>query len=251
MSAYFDIAQHPHPTRQGEIALPIFYFNTACVLASFTVALARAQALLPPELVAVRVAPGLGLATVAFFQYVDSTVGPYHEMGLAVAARPAPERFRDSAPWRPADSLLPGMYVVDLPVTTEIANAAGRELWGYPKIVAPIAFQLRGSDIDCAVYDGAGAELCRLHGRHGPGLRLAPPDLMTYTCRDGQLLRTVIDMRGRLSVAGAGRLRLAVAAREHALCRHLQALELDGRAPRLVLAGQGLQARLPEGRPVR
>lgn len=252
MSAYFDVTPHFHATRQGKVGLPICYYNTAAVFASFLVEPERARAVLPAELEPVLVAPGRALATIAFFHYADSSVGPYNEMGLAVGARPSRARgFRDTAGWRPWQSLLPGMYVVDLPVTTEIANAAGREIWGYPKIVVPIDFQLRGADIDCAVHDSDGSLLCRLKGRRGNGLALPASNLVTFTRRGDRLLRTVIDMRGRMSNGGAGSVRLDGAASDHPLCRHLRGLDLPGRAPRLLQAGLGLRALLPAGEAVR
>lgn len=251
MTAYFDVQQRFHPTRQGDIGLPIFYYNTAAVFASFLVDPARAQALLPAELEAVELMPGRALATVAFFQYVDSSVGPYNEMGLAIAARPSAARgFRDTAAWQPAKAALPGMYVAELPVTTETANAAGRDLWGYPKIVVPIGFQLRDRDIDCDVRDGDGSLLCRLAGRAGRGLRLVPPNLMTYTRLGDQLLRTVIDMRGRMRYASAGSLRMRCGEGDHHLSRHLRELGLEGATPMMVMSGQGLQALLPAGEAV-
>lgn len=253
MSAYFDVPQHFHPTQQGDIGLPILYYNTAAVFASFVVERERAQALLPPELEAVAIAPGRALVTVAFFQYVDSSVGPYNEMGLAVGARPAAAQgFRDTAALHPAKSVLPAMYVVDLPVTTSTANAAGRELWGYPKIVTPISFQMRGPALACAVHDTDGRTLlCGLAGRAGAGLPLGAPNLLTYTRLNGQLLRTTINLRGRMQHAAPGGVRLDCGQGPHPLSEHLRSLGLQGEAPLLLQYGQGLRAILPEGEVVR
>lgn len=252
MSAYFEVPQHFHPTREGAVGLPILYYNTAAVFASFLVPVAAARALLPAELDPVLVAPGKALATVAFFQYVDSSVGPYNEMGLAIGARPAAGKgYRDTAPWHPAQSLLPGMFVAELPVTTAAANAAGRELWGYPKIVTPIDFQLRGRELSCAVLDDAGLPLCRLAGRTGGGLPLAAPNLMTYTRLDDKLLRTVINLRGRMQNAAAGSVRLDCGRSDHHLGQKLRQLDLQDAAPLLVQCGVGLQALLPAGTEVR
>lgn len=252
MTAYFDIKQSPFTTQQGPIDLPILYYNTACVFASFIVPSSAARQLLPTALDPVIVAPGRSLATVAFFQYVDSSVGPYNEMGLAIAAHPSRRAgFHSSAAWHPGQSLMPGMYVVDLPVTTEIANTAGRECWGYPKIVVPIDFSCRGPQLDCQVYDAEGVtSLCRLSGRTGMGLKLPPPNLMTYTQRQGTLLRTVIAMRGRMAHTRAGSVRLHIATNPHHLCEHLRILDLDQATPLLIQAGQGLQAILPAGEAV-
>lgn len=250
MSRYFDIPQRPFPTSQGDIQLPILYYNTACVFASFTVASTSVRDLLPDALEPVVLTAGTSIATIAFFQYVDSSVGPYLEMGLAVCARPS-HRYRDCAAWLPRRSLYPGMYVVDLPVTTAIANAAGRECWGYPKIVTPIEFKHRGQQLSCAVYAEDGrTPLCRLEGRAGIGLSLPAPNLMTYTLREDTLLRTVIDMRGHMHCTSGSGIRLNIASDNHPLCQHLSHLDLNGQAPLLVQSGLGLKAILPAGEEV-
>ncbi len=246
--SYFDVSQSEVRTSQGAVSLPILYYNSASVIASFLVDPERTVGLLPETLVATQVFPGKTLVSVAFFHYVDSSVGPYHEMGLAIAARPRAELGFPATAWQPLRSPLPSMYILDLPVTTAMANAAGREIWGYPKIVVPIDFQLRAGEIDCAVYDsGASRRLCHLHGRAGFGLPLPAPNLITLTCLDGRLLRTLIDMRGRVIHAGVGSLRLDCEANDHPLSQHLCQLGLHTRPPLLVQYGQGLQARLPAG----
>ncbi len=246
--SYFDVAQSPVPTSQGEVGLPILYYNSASVIASFLVDPALTAGLLPEDLAATSVLPGKTLVSVAFFQYIDSSVGPYHEMGLAIAAHARAERGFAATAWQPLRSPLPSMHIVDLPVTTAMANAAGREIWGYPKIVVPIDFQLRAGAIDCAVHTSdASHRLCRLHGRAGVGLPLRAPNLITLSCHQGRVLRTLIDMRGRVIHAGAGSLRLDCPVYDHPLSAHLRQLELHTRAPLLVQYGQGLQALLPAG----
>ena len=250
MSDYFKEPQHPVNTRQGEIALPIFYYNTACVFASFVVDTCATRQLLPAVLEPVVIAPGKSLATVAFFQYTDSSVGAYNEMGLAIAARPSRHHFHNTAAWHPLQSVMPGMFIVDLPVTTAIAYAAGRECWGYPKIVVPIDFSLRGSVFDCKVLAADRNDLlCQLRGQAQAAIPLFAPDLLTYTLRDGVLLRTVIRMRGRMQHSLLSRVEWQQGQNHH-LCDHLQVLGLQQQRPVLLQYGQGLQAILPAGQAV-
>lgn len=253
MTQYFDVKQHMIKTRQGDIGLPILYYNTSCVFASFLVDTERARALLPAALEPLPIAPGKTYAAICFFQYFDSSVGPYNEMGLALAARPSARKgHKDTSVWLPGQSMLPGMYVLDLPVTTEVANAAGRECWGYPKIVVPIDFHLRGPELSCTVLDtGNSAVLCRLEGRTGAGLKFPVHNMMTYTCLDGKLLRTVIDMRGRMQYASTGSVRLDCGKTNHHLSRHLHQLGLQNATPVMVQSALGIQAILPAGEEVR
>lgn len=253
MRSYFDVDRQTYPTRVGPVALPILYYNAAAVFASFLVDIDKAQAVLPPELKAVPLRPGKGLVTVAFFEYVDTSVGPYNEMGVAVAAHPAKTKFRDTAAWHWGQSALPGMYVADLPVTTAAAHAAGHDCWGYPKIVVPIDFQLRDRDLECAVRSEDGKDLlCHLSGRVGWGVKMSAPNLMTYTLFKGQLLRTVINTRGRMRHGLGGDVTLRCdGGGNHPLSARLRGLGLHGASPLMVQTIQGMHAILPSGMPVR
>lgn len=249
MRTYFDVDRQTYPTRVGPVELPILYYNTAAVFASFLVDEDKAQAVLPPELQAVTLRPGKGLVTVAFFEYVDSSVGPYNEMGIAVAGQPVKSKFRDTAAWHWGKSMLPGMYVADLPVTTAAAHAAGHDCWGYPKIIVPIDFQLRDKDLDCAVRSEDGRDvLCRLSGRAGASVKMSAPNLMTYTLFKGQLLRTVINTRGQMRHGMGGEVRLQCdAGGAHPLSARLRNLGLHGATPLMVQTIQGMHAILPAG----
>ncbi len=247
MSAFLEVSQELHATQAGAIGLPILYYNSTAIFACFLVDADRAAHHLPDALEPVLLAPGRALVTVAFFHYIDSSVGPYQEMGLAIGARPV-SSYRKHAPFYPHLSLYPGMYVLDLPVTTEVALHAGRDLWGYPKTVTPIDVQLRAGQIDCAVLASDRAEaLCALRGRAGRAWPWSAPNLLTYTCKQGQLLRTTIRMRGTMHVAQAGDVRLELGTATQDLGRHMHDLGLAGRRPFIVQYGQGLRARLPAG----
>jgi len=139
-------------------------------------------------------------------------------------------------------------YVLDLPVTTVLANAAGRELWGYPKFVTPIEFRLDGRDVDTAVKEPGGTDdLCRLAGRLGRGVPAPPLSLVTYTRLDGALLRTHVDVRGRVMLRTRGSLVLRVGASKHAMAEHLRTLGLDGARPLLAMATERFQSKLHAG----
>jgi acetoacetate decarboxylase len=83
--------------------------------------------LLPPPL-----QPGslpLAAAYVAYFP--ETNFGPaYHEAGLFLHA---------------VFEGIPGMYCLAMPVTGDMAMAAGREVYGYPKKMAQIQFQQHGN----------------------------------------------------------------------------------------------------------
>lgn len=126
-------------------ALPIVYTDTSAFFAAFPCPARAAERLLPhPDLKPVRLWPGAACLVVAIFDYRETTIGPYGEVGVGIMCR-----FRRSV----AMPLVPvlreaalddvGYWIVTLPVTTDAADAAGRRIWGYPKYVARIPIEER------------------------------------------------------------------------------------------------------------
>jgi hypothetical protein len=138
--------------------------------------------------------------------------------------------------------------VVDLPVTTELADVGGRELWGFPKFVTRIDFKLSGRDVECAVLAPSGEGLIeRLAGTLGPSLRVPPVSLLTLTQLGGRLLRAPVDVRGATRAHLPGDVRLRVGDVRHRMADNLRTLGLDGAVPRLVLVTEHFQSVLHAG----
>jgi hypothetical protein len=129
---------------------------------------------------------------------------------------------------------------VTLPVTTDAACAVGREIWGYPKYVAPI--ETRFAD---EVFVKLGDELeLTLPKLHGPMTSSIP--VVTYTALEGRLMRTVVETqtklrwglgrRGRVKLLGEGRTSDA-----------LRRLGLTDATPLLAFRCDAFRAVLPAG----
>ena len=73
-------------------------------------------------------------------EYRKTDIGSYNEVGLTVLAM---------APGDP----IAANYVVNLPVTTAVANRAGREIWGYNKFVAAIDVKSEGKTFSTVLRD--------------------------------------------------------------------------------------------------
>lgn len=222
-------------TSMGELDSPTLYRDATVVAAFFPIDFGRAADLLAgTPLVPARFVTGAAIAGLMAFDYRDTTIGPYREVGIAIAAIPR----GIAAPALPVLHLLRerahedvGWYVLDLPVTTAIADVAGRELFGFPKFV---------TSIDVAASDGlrvvvsapTGEEpILVFEGHGGPGVMVPAMDLVVYTVLDGTLLRTLVEMRGWMHT-GLGRgLALHVGDVEHPMGARLAALGLDGDRP--------------------
>jgi hypothetical protein len=248
---FFEVPRLTHVTSQGPVELPILYRDATAVVGMFPVRRPGAVALLEGTgLVPLALPFDRALAALAFYEYRDTTVGVYNEVGVAIMAVPAGEpaglrRWADLA--RPPAQRRLGMYVVDLPVTTPVANAAGRELWGYPKFVTGLPLRLHGRCLDARVLDPDGGEICALAGRMGRGAPVPPLSLMTYTLLGGRLLRTHVDVRGGTTMRTAGALRLHLGESSHPMAARLRALGRDRARPAVVMVSEHTQSILHAG----
>ena len=240
-------------TSAGEIDLPILYYDCSIAMGLYWVDYDKARALVTdPGLEVLRLRGNKALAGTAFYEYRKTAIAPYNESGLAIAVAPKGARV----PRWPLLSLLRsvdknplGFHILDLPVTTEAACAAGKEAWGYPKFVTPIRFDAAGRGFEGVVSDPQdGSALMALRGRMG--LALAGPllDLVIYSRHQGQLLRTLVNTRGGARLALPGSMQLTVSpSSTHPMAQRLRQLGLDGARPFCVSRSDALQLRLNAG----
>ncbi|MDO8654318.1 MAG: acetoacetate decarboxylase family protein [Undibacterium sp.] len=249
---FFQYPRTPIPTSEGTVGMPILYYDNSVMMALFRVDYDKAQALVGDQgLQAVRVFGGKALAAIAFYQYRETSIADYNEVGVAIAVVPNGTQV----PMFPLLSMLNnldkapvGFCVVDLPVTTDAACAAGREIWGYPKFVTPIGFSLQGGRFDGAVTDpDTGKDLVRLSGKAGLGMPGPLLDLVLYSRHNGQMLRTLVNTRGGAQACLPGSMRIQVSDSKHPMAQRLNALGLSNAKPALLFHSHALQLRLNAG----
>jgi hypothetical protein len=252
--SFFQVEQQTCPTSAGDVALPILYYDTSCVQVFYlcdpqAAAAALAGSGLQPAL-------HLGrrvLAAVAFFEYRDTGVGAYNEVGIAIPVVP---ETTSASPWRwrelfmdvdnPARTL--GFHILHLPVTTAIANAGGRELWGYPKFVTAIDTEFSRQRLYGVVYDPDASEvIVTMDGRPGPGMRGRTLSLMLYSRRGGTRLRATVNIRGTTHMHLPGSVRLHTGRTAHPMAQMLRSLGMDGTKPLMVTRCDDFQSRLNAG----
>lgn len=121
--------------------LPVFYYDNTSITAAFTASTKAVKALLPdPDMHPVELFPGRTVVTFSCFEYRDTDIDPYNELGIGFLISYGKKRL-------PGLPLLKGLiskqfeaFVWQLPVTTEIARWGGVELYGFPKFIADIDF---------------------------------------------------------------------------------------------------------------
>jgi hypothetical protein len=253
---FFQYPTTPFETSTGQVELPILYFDTRNYVAMFWLDFGAAQRVMSePGLQLVRFDGNRALATVACFEYRDTTVGAYNEVGVALAVMPrglAAPRWPLMSLYRSPDKRQIGFHILDLPVTTEAACAAGREIWGYPKFITPISFEHGSQGFDSTVEDPIGeGSIMRLAGTGGFGLPAPPLNLVLYSRRpDEKLVRAVVNVRGRVRCQRPGSVRLQVGRSQHPMAQRLRALGLEGARPMVVQHTDAFQSRLNAGAPL-
>lgn len=249
---FFNLPHSANHTSQGQVDLPIFYFDVSNTIAFF---LADKQAvtrlLKDTPFQAVLTFGKKALVGISFYQYRDTSIGPYNEVGIAIPVVPRSAK-------KPFSSLLDlysnlttrrtGFYVLDLPVTTAAADAAGRELWGFPKFVTGIDYFQAGRHLHMRVQDPqTQGDILTFSGVQNPAIKLPPLSVITYSSLKGAALRTAVDVRGKVETSLGGNLTLHIGDSAHPMAQHLRDLGLQGAKPVLLQVSDEFQSRLPAG----
>lgn len=212
MRGFFeDVTQTPHPTRSGTCSLPILYRDASQFGVFFLVDPDRAREVVGADkTIEPWTVMGRAIAAIYVWEYRDSSVGAYGEVGLGIQCRQvgsSPSLLRLARDMGAQDEQ--GIWVANLPVTTDVAREAGIDLWGFPKYVTPIETRFSEEGASGKLGSELVLSLDRLRG---PILVGQP--VVTYTGKEGRLIRTCIDvdhevrwgsgMGARLELTGDG-----------------------------------------------
>ena len=253
---FFAVPTMKTTTSAGEVELPILYYDNSCVFALFTAdpdgvaAKLAGTGLIPALRIGQRPVVAMGM-----YEYRQTSIGSYNEVGIGILVYPERyKRSRSVAGWaqllRRPDRRDQGTYVIDLPVTTQAACAAGSEIWGYPKFVTRISFTLGGGHFSSTVEDpDDGSTIMEFAGRARPVFPVPPMPLVLYSHHHGVMLRTHVDLRNGMGAHVPGGIRLQVGQSRHRMADNLRELGLDGARPLAVSSTTRFQSRLNAGVP--
>lgn len=208
------------------LTMPVRIRRADTHVAVFSVAAPNAQRLIDYSgLTVCQHLPGRALAMLMLVRYHDGDLGQYHEFGTAVMVNPPGRTGRGPLALRSAAA-----FIHHLPVNQSFTLAAGRQIWGFPKIMADFTVRERPKFDFEVSEDGrliAGIEF-------GAGLPIPsrltnrPQVLTTYSHADGVTREIPWEMRnsGMRFRLGGARLRLG----DHPYAVELTALGLPKRA---------------------
>jgi len=223
---------------------PVFYYDVRFVTAIFTAKTSALKKLLPhPRFKPIQIWPGTGMLGIAAFEYHDTSVGPYNEVGIAIPIK-FPSRFVVpglSALKMMRKNLFP-VYIHHLPVTTEIAFKFGIHFYNYPEFLADITFQDRDESLEVTLKEKDDLIL-KLLAKKLPLKRSAGFEFHTYSIKDNVVMHTLIEgwapKFGAVRMGSVAELELG----EHGISKELAELNLSKTA-RSGLYGEGVMTKL-------
>ncbi len=214
------------PWGNRTIFCPVFYYDVATLSAQFLAPVDKVRKLLPSSRMhPLRVTPKQCVFTISAFEYRDSDIGSYNEVSIGIPIeldKPSPV-FTGILRKAPA---VPKLYIWHLPVTTEIARAAGVEFAGYPKFLADITFERDGEWVKCQLQKG-GQHILTLIGREReqdnetPRSRIHP-----ITVREGYILRCELILSARRQISSRDSESVRLELGEHPIAQEVKELKL-------------------------
>jgi hypothetical protein len=225
-------------TIQGEtVTLPVTITDARMSAAVFTAPAAGARQVLADVPLEPFVLFGRAISLLMTVHYPEWALKTYDEVGVGLLVR--------------GPRGVPGLHIVDLPVTGAFTREAGQDFWALPKRLMDADLSFGSSATSVTVRDD-GAEVLHATIRNGKLPFRTRVSLPTWSYLDhgaqaGRLLRGRLPMR--LSRARLGRGGFDVRLGEHPMTRRMRALGMLGR-PFLTVTGARLQAQLGEFRPV-
>jgi hypothetical protein len=230
-------------TSAGPCDLPIRYHDASLLVVGYRVGLDRVRS----QLAGIPLEPmafwGKALVILGLFEYRDTSIGPYNEVGLSVYAKrlgTSPSPLRVLQETMSVEDV--GMHVFNLPVNTENACAAGVDLWGFPKYVSEIQTSFQPGRVEGRL----GQEFSIVHQRRPFAFETCGMPFVTYSIHHNRFLRTITEVENRIRVDRGSKVRLKLLG-DGPTTRTIQALGLDRMRPLLAFRTDGLRCLLPAG----
>jgi hypothetical protein len=148
------IEQEDIAIRQYAGKSPMFFRNFQLMAGVYTADLAVCKSLVPNSRYHVlQILPGKALIGIHCMEYLDSDVGPYNEVSISIGIAPKQTLFSPVNILKSALTQNFHAYIVQLPVTTEVAYFGGVDYFNYPKFVAGIDFEERDGCRICTLSE--------------------------------------------------------------------------------------------------
>jgi hypothetical protein len=232
----------------GQWSLPVRYYRTDAFLGIFSASYEAVSAALPsPDLFPVRLTEDRANIIVAAYNYIECDAGPYGEILIGASCT----YQREAPPVLPLllETHFPnqGVFVLHLPVTSQLARDGGRKLYGFTKFMADMDFEKRPSHQKVRLEEN-GKHILTLTVRQRGITIKDNRKLATFSTLDHDLIKTTIPVRTIYQMDArprSGSLELG----DHAIADQLRELDISP-SPIITRAFLSHAALLPPGEPV-
>ena len=217
-------------TIQGRaVVLPLEVRDAKSMFAAFLVPSAAARQLFPATGIRLaEILPGRTIVSVAAIEHLDNDLGRYDEVAVSFPVTlgrrerwPLVGVASDFASQRSA------IYIHHMPVTTPFSCAAGREIWGLPKVVAEVSYA-DSRDRRTVRLTVEGRHALALTVRRGGSWSFQDASFAAIAIRDGRAWKTPDTASGDGVAVGLGGAEIELG--EHPIGAELAALGLPKRA---------------------
>jgi hypothetical protein len=222
---YREIEHASIPWQDYTLHVPVFYPDFRFISAAFLFPLEKARGLMPSKrLKPYRVSPWHSTLSITAYQYRDSDLGPYNEVGIGIPVTIDQETplFTGSLHRMPDEAMA---YIHHLPVTTEIARAVGVDFAGYPKFLADIEFRDQGDWLTCDLK-AENQAILKLSGRKLPLCPSQRSHIHPLTSRRGYILRSEFILSGCDQGSSKGGADVKLELGEHPIAREMKELNI-------------------------
>jgi len=254
---FFDVKRSAAKTSEGDIELPMLFYDVGVRYLNFWVNFDMAASKLAGTgFVPCRFFNGKAITSLVYFQYRSVSIDPYDEATITIMVRP--EAIKKPLFYLSAFLSKTGMeknnigaYVLEMPVTTPAARAAGREIWGYPKFVTKISSGLAPDRFEFEVFDPKTNEsILSVTCKTGAGIKASGFDLATYSNLDNSILKTIVNVDAKYRISSVKDFELNTGPSNHRMVRNIRDLGLDRVKPFMVMATDSFRSKLNRGEPV-
>lgn len=255
---FFDVPRTYYTTSYTRTQVPMFFYKIAARIINYFIDYDRVL----PKLDGTGLKPcrffnNKAMVSLTLFNYQEVTIGGYDEVVVSIMVYPE----SIGAPSHPLSTILfvkkgdwwkkMGTYVLEMPVTIPAARAAGREIWGFPKFLTTIPFNLSGNHFEFGVNDpDTNESIVDVKGELGPGISTNAFDLVSLNNYENTIFKVVTEVNGKLKNCICKRIDVKAGAGNHRMARNIRDLGLETAKPFVIMSSDDLQTRLNPGKPV-
>lgn len=196
---------------------------------------------------------GKPVVALGLIQYKVSDLGSYNEIILAIPVI----RAHEKTGWKSWLDLYAGFnnrkggqYIIHIPVTTQQSVDAGRNLWGYPKILLPITHKFENNIVETHLYDSSNESLIEVNGHLGIGLPIPAMNLMTYSFLNQSLLKTTVDVASGMKWKIGSKLKIQINNTSDPIGKDMMELGIADRTPIFTIESKHFKASFNEGQQI-